>query len=167
MFIKKQEEKVMKKMLVLLALVSFAFVAYAADEMNYVIIDGKTYFSEEVKVGPGSVRIATDDGLTLKAPLKKVDALMVNGKVWERLPVVCCEGKAKGTALMEFVTQRNDLRLYKYHSDDCSLGCTFYDKSNQETMYFLYKEGKLYLRVTKENAQTVFAFFHIQFKDNA
>ena len=157
----------MKKMLVMLALVSFAFIAYAADEMNYVIIDGKTYFSEEVKVGPGSVRIATDDGLTLKAPLKKVDAFMVNGKVWERLPVVCCKGKTKGTALMEFVTQRNDLRLYKYHSDDCSLGCTFYDKSNQETMYFLYKEGKLYLRVTKENAQTVFAFFHIPFKDNA
>ncbi len=153
----------MKKSIVLWVLVMFAFVMKAAGELNYVIVEGKTYFSEDVRLGPNNVWIGTENGLTMKASLKKVDAVMVDGKLLERLPVICCKGKSMGTALMEFVTQRNDLRLYKYHSDDCKLGCTFIDKSNEETMYFIYRNGQLYLRVDQKNAANVFAFFRINF----
>jgi hypothetical protein len=155
----------MKKLIMMFALVLFAFVVKATDEMNYVTVDGKTYFSEDVKIGINNVKIGTEDGLTLKAPLKKVDALMVEGKLWERLPVYCCKGKYMGTELLEFVTQRNDLRMYKYHSDNCKLGCGFIDDSNRETRYFLYKNGKIYLRVDQKNAETVFAFFGVEYKE--
>jgi hypothetical protein len=154
----------MKKLIVLFVLVLVAFSGKVGAEMNYVTVDGKTYFSEDVKVGFSNVKIGTEDGLTVKAPLKKVDALMVEGKLWERLPVYCCKGKYMGTELLEFVTQRNDLRLYKYHSDDCKLGCGFIDDTDRETRYFLYKDGKIYLRVDQRNAETVFDFFGVQYK---
>ena len=156
----------MKKLIVLLALVSFALVVTAADDMNYVCVGGKTYFSKDVKIGLTNARIVTENGMTLKAPLKNVDSYMVNGRYWERLPLICNDGKEKGTALMEFITQRNGLRLYKYNtsSENSDLGCQFYDKSNFKTMYFVYKDGKLYLRIDAKNAETAFPFFGVKIK---
>jgi hypothetical protein len=154
----------MKKMIVLFALVLVAFTGKVGAEMNYVTVDGKTYFSEDVRVGLSNVRIETEEGLMLKASLKKVDALMVEGKLWERLPVYCCKGKYMGNELLEFVTQRNDLRLYKIQSGDCKLGCGFFDNKDREARYFIYKEGKIYLRIDEKNAETVFGFFGVQFK---
>jgi hypothetical protein len=159
----------MKKLFVMFALVSFAFVVNAADDMNYVSVKGKTYFSDDVKIGSVNVRFATEDGLTLKAPLKKVNALMVDGKLYERLPLICCKGNYKGTALLEFMNQRNGLRLYRYHPTNVNdnLGCCFYDQSQNETMFFIYQDGKLYLRIDEKNAETVFAFFRVNYKNKS
>lgn len=151
----------MKKIVAVFVVVMLAFMATAYGGMNYVIVDGKTYFSEEVKVGISSVKVVTDEGLILKAPLKRVDAYMVDGKVFERLPLVCCNGKVKCTALLELVAHRNGLRLYKYHSSDTTLGCPLGDKQNEESIFLVYKEGKLHLRVNEENGVTVLAFFNV------
>lgn len=157
----------MKKLIAVLVFFSLGFVNVAWGDMNYVSIDGKTYFSDEVKIGSSNLRITTDEGLTLKAPLKKVDAYMVNGRLFERLPLICTKGKTKGTALMEFVSQRNDLRLYKYCTlcENSELGCRFYDKSNLESVYFIYRNGELYLRIDQKNAATVLPFFHVTYKE--
>jgi hypothetical protein len=163
----KQEDKTMKKLILMFAVFAFAFIFKASGEMNYVSIEGKTYFSDEVKVGLNSLRITTDEGLTLKAPLKKVDAYMVNGKLFERLPLICKTGKTRGTALMEFVSQRNGLRLYKYCAkcEDDALGCRFFDESQNETIYLVYKDGELYLRIDKINGPTVFPFFRVDYRE--
>lgn len=155
----------MKKSIVMFALVSFALVFKATGEMNYVSVDGATYFSDDVKIGLTNVLITTENGLTLKAPLKKVNAYMVDGKLYERLQVICPKGNVKGTALMEFITQRNGLRLYKYKSfnDYDNQNCRFLDKSLLEATYFIYKDGQFYLRVNEKNAETVFPFFHVKF----
>ncbi len=156
----------MKKLVVLLALVSFAFVIQSSGKLNYVTIGDKTYFSNAVKVGINNVRIGTEDGMTVKAPLNKVNSYMVDGKLFERLPIVCIDGNVKCTELLELVAFRNGLRLYKYCPENNSknLGCCFYDESNLRAMFYIYKEGKLYLRVNKENAETVFPFFGVEFK---
>lgn len=157
----------MKKIAAMFAFVSFALAVHAAGGMDYVTVEGKNYFSEDVKIGPNNVRLTTEDGLILKAPLKKVDAFMVDGKLYERLPLICCKGKSKGTALMEFISQRNDLRLYRFHvcNEGDKLGCRFYDESNDETVLFVFREGQLYLRVDKNNAETVLPFFHVTYKN--
>jgi len=163
----KQEDETMKKLILMFAFFAFAFIYKASGEMNYVSIEGKTYFSDEVKVGLNNLRITTDEGLTLKAPLKKVDAYMVNGKLFERLPLVCKAGKVKGTALMEFISQRNGLRLYKYCAkcEDDALGCRFLDESQNETIYLVYKDGELYLRIDRINGPTVFPFFRVDYRE--
>lgn len=154
----------MKNFVILFALVVSSFVAMGADDLNYVIVDGKTYFSEEMKIGMSKVRITTDEGLTLKAPLKKVDSYMIDGKVCDRLPLVCSNGKVKATALLELVAHRNGLRLYKYHSENSTLGSCLMDKDDISTLYFIYKNGELHLRVNENNAETVLTFFGIPVK---
>ena len=160
------EELKMKKLVVLLALVSFAFVIQSSGKLNYVTVGDKTYFSDDVKVGVLNIRIETEDGLTVKAPLKKVNSYMVDGKLFERLPLICYDGHVKCTELLELVAFRNGLRLFKYYPDRTrkNLGCCFYDESNLKAMFYIYKDGELYLRVNKENAQTVFPFFGIEFQ---
>ena len=154
----------MKKLFVMFLLVSFAYAVQAEKDLNYVKVQGKHYFSNEMKIGLSNVKFTTDDGLTLKASLKKVDALMVDGKLMERLPVYCTDGKYKGTALMEFVSQRNGLRLYKYHpTENPPQTCCFSDGSEQVCVFFIYKDGNVYLHVDNKNADTVFSFFHVPF----
>ena len=155
----------MKKLIFLFVLVSFVWVAKAADELDFVCVNGVTYFSEDIKIGITNARITTENGMTLKAPLDKVVAYRVNGKLYERLPLICVDGKNKGTALMEFITQHNGLRLYKLStaSTEAPANCRFVDKANTECVYFVYKDGQLYLHVNQANASTVFPFFHVKY----
>lgn len=159
----------MKKLIVFLFLASAALFSQAGDKLDYVIVGDQTYFSEDVKIGSASVKIATDNGLTLKAPMKDVTAYFVDGRYYQRLPLVCKNGETKCTALLELVSMRNGLQLFKYRSghENNSLGCCFFDASNDEAMYFIYQHGELYLRVDRENADTVFNFFKVDFKGNS
>jgi hypothetical protein len=158
----------MKKLIVLLTVVSFAFIVKATNETNYVIVGDKVYFSNNVKIGLANLRLETEDGLTFKAPLKIVDAYMVDGTLCERLPLFCPDGRVKCTALLELVSFRNGLKLYKLcsYKNNKNLGCYFFDETNRESMYFVYKDGKLHLRVNEKNAETVFDFFHVKFISN-
>lgn len=159
----------MKKLIFLFVLVSFVWVAKAADELDFVYVNGVTYFSEDIKISATNARITTENGLILKAPLEKVDAYRVDGKLYERLPLICTDGKSKGTALLEFVTQHNGLRLYKLAS--CRMNtpenCRFADSANQECVYLVYKDGEMYLHVNQKNAETVFPFFHVKYACNS
>lgn len=155
----------MKKLIVMLAVVSLALVSRAGDELSYVVVGNKTYFSNDVKVGVTHVRIHDDNGTLIRESLKNVDAWMVDGRLCERMPVVCPDGKVRCTALMELVCQRGGLRLYKFcaHKGNNSLGCCFRDKTGDEAIYYVYKDKELHLRVDEKNAGTVFPFFHVTY----
>lgn len=76
-----------------------------------------------------------------------------------------CKGTpANCTALMEYVTQRNGLRLYKYskiqaHGELCD---NTYANAHLEFMFFVFKDGEFYMPVTKENIESVLPFFGIK-----
>ena len=158
----------MKKIAVLITLASFALVFNAFAGINYVTVGENTLFSDDVKVGTNNIKIATESGVIMKTPLENVNAYMVDGKLCERLPVVCNDGSVKCTALMELVAFRNGLGLYKYSAKRCNdkIGCTFYDETKRGAMYFVYSNGKLHLRVDNDNANTVFPFFGVEFVNN-
>jgi hypothetical protein len=155
----------MKKLIVLSVLVLFAWMAKAAGELDFVTISGVTYFSEDVHIGLLNARVTTENGQTIKVPLSKVDAYRIDGKLFERLPLICADGKYKGTALMELITQHNGLRLYKYNpgNEEPSTNCTFLDQSKEKCVYFVFKDGKLYLHVDQKNASTVFPYFRVEY----
>jgi hypothetical protein len=159
----------MKKFFILFVIVLFTWVAKAAGELDFVCINGVTYFSEDVRIGALNARITTESGTVIKAPLNKVDAYRIDGRLFERLPLICVDGKSKGTALMELITQHNGLRLYKYHPENIEApqNCRFMDKSKQECVYFVYKDGQLYLHVNQKNASTVFPYFHVEYSCNS
>lgn len=160
------EELVMKKLMVLFVFISLAFVWEAAGKMNYVTVGDKTYFSSDIKIGLTNVRITTENGLTLKAPLKMVNAYSIDGKQCERVPLVYRNGEVQCSALLELVSIRNGLKLFKlnaYSGDSPHQRCCFSNGSSNHAKYFVYKDGKLHLRVDGVNAPTVFGFFHVKY----
>lgn len=152
----------MKKFVVLISLVTFAFLGTAAGKSNYALANGKVYYSENARVVFNKIRLETEDGLTMVIPLKEVDAYRVNDRVFYRLPLVCKNGEERGNALLELVGFRNGLSLFRCLKPDESLGCCFEDTSGMVGMYFVYKGKDLYLRVDEKNAWTVFPFFGIK-----
>lgn len=152
----------MKKFILLLAIVMFAFMAKAASDMNCVVSNGKSYFSPNMKTGLTGIRMSTDEGLTLKIPYAKIDFYNADDKVYERLPLISRGGKERGTALLQLVGFHSGYRLYSYESCDHKLGRCFADESGFSRMYFVYKDGKLHLRVDEKNIDNVFSFFGLK-----
>ncbi|GAP43689.1 hypothetical protein TBC1_111846 [Lentimicrobium saccharophilum] len=155
----------MKKLIAVLLLVMTALALRAGEEtINYLTSGGKTYFCQKVRSGLFCANIVTSDGFTLKIPYSKVDSYFCKGKLYERLPVIY-EGAAKGkTALMEYVTSRNGLRLYKYcEYGECGdlLKCN-YQPAHLQVVYYVFKDGEFYLLVDCKNAATVLPFFGIK-----
>jgi hypothetical protein len=155
----------MKKLSVLLILVMSALMLTAGGKAtSYVTIGGKTYFCEKAKPGLINMNLTMDDGTIVKVPLKKVDSYYRNGRLFERLPVVMEGAGGNQTELLEYVTSRNGLRLYKYSTmqEHGELFDNTYKKAHQEFELYVFKDGKLYLQVTRENMGSVLPFFHIQ-----
>ena len=163
----------MKKLIVLLTLVSFGFITKAANELNvasnnagkdisYVIVSGKSYFSQEAKVIFNRIRMHMEGGLVLTIPLRKVDAYSVDGKIFHRLPLADKRGNEKGSALLELVAERGGLRLYRHSSMDKRLGCWFEDNRGNTGMYFVYRGDEYHVSVDERNFRTLLPFFGVQ-----
>ena len=151
--------------LLLLMLIS-ALVLQAKNEeaVNYVNSGGKTYFCQKMKSGLFCAKVRTSDGNVLKIPFTKVDSYFCNGRLYERLPLVSEGAQVNGTALMEYITTRNDLRLYRYCKfGECgNLYNSTYKKAHQQFVFLVFQDGKFYLEVDQRNAATVLPFFGIQ-----
>jgi hypothetical protein len=155
----------MKKLSALLIMVMFALMVKAGGEANsYVTVNGKTYFCQDIRSGILKMNLTMSDGTILKVPFNKVDAYSHDGRLYERLPVMCKDAPANCTALMEYITSRNGLRLYKF----CKTGScgdlldNTYEKAHLQYTFFVFKDGKFYLHVTQENAESVLPFFGIK-----
>jgi hypothetical protein len=154
----------MKKLMIISVLVLSAFAVKAAGEnISYVTIDGKTHFCQVLKTGLFRTTLIKD-GLVMKVPFRKVDAYMKDGHLYERLPVICEDGRVRGTALMEYITQRNGLRLYKLcrYTETCDPEKHVFGKAEAEYTYFVFRDGKFYLRVDEKNALTALPFFGVK-----
>lgn len=149
----------MKKLVVFVAVLALAITARASNEWSYVIVDGTPHFSQDAKMGINGIKMSCEDGTTLRIPFRKLDVASINGKIYERLPLICKDGREKCTALMELISFRNGLRLYSLKASDSSLGCCFTDEYGSPRMYFVYKDQDLYLRVDEKNISNVFSFF--------
>jgi hypothetical protein len=156
------EDPTMKKVIFLLSLISFAFLAKASGGWDYAVVDGKFYYSQDVKVLINKISMKTDEGLTLLIPLNEVEAYKVNGKTFRRLPLVCRNGKVKCHTLLQLVGYKNGLTLYRYNRSDEDLGCCFEDVEGKMGVYFVYKNGELHSRVDEKTAWTIFPFFGIK-----
>jgi hypothetical protein len=152
----------MKKVIFLLTLLSFAFIASAGNKCDYAVVDGKFYLSHDAKVLLNKISMKTDEGLTLLIPLSEVDGYCVEGKTFRRLPLVCKDGKVKCHALLQLVGYRNGLSLYRYNRHDEDLGSCFEDVEGKTGIYFVYKGEELHTRVDEKTAWTVFPFFGIK-----
>ena len=152
----------MKKIIVLLAIAFFAISGIVANESDYVVFDGKVYFCDHAKVTFNKIKLYNEEGPDQVIPLKDVDRYCVEGRVFQRLPLVCKDGNVKCTALLELISYRNGLGLYRFCSMKDQLGTCFKDSSGWHGVYFVFtKENEYYLTVGKKDIQNVMAFFGI------
>lgn len=152
----------MKKIIVLLAIAFFAISGIVANESDYVVFDGKVYFCDHAKVTFKKIKLYNEEGLDQVIPLRNVDRYCIEGRVFQRLPLVCKDGDVKCTALLELISYRNGLGLYKYGSMNDQLGTCFEDSSGWHGIYFIFtKNNEYYLTLGEKDIQSVMPFFGI------
>ncbi len=126
-----------------------------SDDISYVKTKDHVYFGNDIKRGLVKTKIITVDGSVTEVKNKKIIGYMHNNKLYELLPLVCEKNDTLCYTMMEYITSRSELRLYKYccyHS-----GCAKY-------AYFVFdKQNKLYLRVDNHhNALAILPFFGVE-----
>jgi len=156
----------MKKIWIASLACIFATCLFAGGYENpsYIKADGKVYFGSEIRTGLFKTRIIHADGTTTKVANGTIEALGNNGKVYELLPVMCKKNKLAGHALMEFITAKDGLRLYRYdcYSEHCDLANGIIDKAHPQSIFYVFKDGKFHLLVDSENAASILPFFGVK-----
>jgi|APDOM4702015023_1054809.scaffolds.fasta_scaffold84868_1 hypothetical protein len=139
--------------IIVLILLSFGINAMAGGKStSYVKAGGKVYFGQDLKMGLFNMKIISDDGNTVKIPNRDVEAYMHDSRLFERLPVICENNDTLCFALMEYITSRSGLKLYRY--------CC-YETNEPRYGYYVFNNGRLYLRIDPKNALTALPFFGV------
>ena len=142
-------------LIIALTLICFGFKAIAVnpDDVCYVKTADKVYFGQDVKMGLVYTKVISADGTVAKLKTKEIKAVMHENKLYELLPVVCERYDTLCYAMLEYVTSRSGLKLYKYC---CVAG------RDEKYGYFVFKDNKFYLRVDQNNAVAILPFFGIE-----
>ncbi len=150
-------------LLMIACVIATAVNAIEKENLNYIKANGKVYFGYKVKSGLFNTRILNSEGKTIKVKNRNVEAVVTKGKMYELLPVILHDKKVECMAMMEYVTAKDGLRLYKYtcYNEYCDLSQGIISKAQPKTIYFVYKDGQYHLRVDANNAASVLPFFGI------
>jgi hypothetical protein len=155
----------MKSILIaLMLMVSFMVVKAGDETINYVKTGDNIWFCQELRQGLFKAGVVMDDGNVLRIPFSKIEAFTCKGHLYERLPVMCENAKPGCTALMEYLTSRNGLRLYKYcqYGEFCDPAGNNYSKAHARYLFSVFKDGEFYMKVDQRNAASVLPFFGIE-----
>jgi hypothetical protein len=144
----------MKKVmfLVLSMMVLYGLNAVAGESIGYVKTEGNIYFGQKVKIGISKTRIIASDGTVVKIPNHKVEAYMQDSHLFELMPVSYNSDASVKMDLLEKVTLKDGLALYR---------STATKAGDAEFVYYVYQEGKLYLKCNELNTETVLQYFGI------
>jgi hypothetical protein len=158
----------MKKSIIFGLLMVLATGIFAAKNtgLNYVTTNGNTVFCKDVKFGMSKVRLIGENGEMSKIDVASVDAFMVDDRLFEKLPLVNAQKETTGSTMMEFITSRNGLKLYRYveYTDLVDLVTPVFSKASSGYEYYVYKDGQPYLKLDQKSAPSVLSFFGIEIK---
>ncbi len=130
----------------------------------FVVVDKDTYYCDEVKPGKATFRLFTEGKQLMKVPAGKVTAYSVNGKLYERLPVVTRNQDTAGWAFMQFIATHDGFRLYRFCSN-----CVYFDPATGEIApstpiyrYYIFKHGKFVSLTDDQHYESQLAWFGIK-----
>jgi hypothetical protein len=145
----------MKNSIVIIALLLLGIGANAitpVKDISYVKTRDTVYFGQNLKIGLFNSKIISSDGTYTKISNRDVIAYMHNSHLFEYLPVIGESNQILFYAMMEYLTSRSGLRLFRYN---------YFDGRDTKCYYYVFKDGKFYLKIDQRNALTVFPFFGI------
>jgi len=126
-----------------------------SEDICYVKTADNVYFGQDMKIGLVKTKIISVEGSVTEVKNNKITAYMHENKLYELLPVFCERNEIICYAMMEYITSRSGLNLYRY--------CC-YDGGDPRYGYFVFKNKKLYLRVEQNNALAILPFFGVAVK---
>ena len=145
----------MKKSIVIIALLLLSIGVKAitdGNDLSYIKTGNNVYFGQDLKIGLFTSKIISSDGTVTKISNRDVVAYMHDSRLFEYLPVISESNDILCYAMMEYITTRSGLRLYRY---------SCFDEKDTKCYYFVFKDGKYYLRIDQRNALTTLPFFGI------
>jgi hypothetical protein len=148
----------MKTTILIFALFLYTYGINAMSDgknVSYVKTGDKVYIGEELKVGLFNTKVYAADGTVTKIHNRDVNAYMDGSRLFEYLPVVNESNATTRYEMMEYLTTRSGLRLYR---------CGNYDSKETTYDYFVFKGGKYHLRLIQSNASSTLSFFGLKTK---
>ena len=143
-----------KSAIIILLLAGFGIRLMAGGaNISYVKTGSNVYFGEDIRMGLFNTKVFSPDGSIALVHNRDIVAYMHDSKLFELMPLVGENNENLGYARMEYVTSRSGLKLYRY----CS-----HDEKTPQQAYFVYKNGKLHLRITPDNALSTLPYFGIK-----
>ena len=156
----------MKKIMIAIVLlfISLSLLAKSKENLNYVRVDGKTYFGSEIRTGIFKTKLVTTEGQKEKFANQKIETMMNKGHLYEKLPVICKNKAIASMAMMEYIAGRDGFRLYRYNCYNPQSGIeqSIVDKDHPESVYYVFEDGKFHLSVNESNAEITLSFFGIK-----
>jgi hypothetical protein len=152
----------MRKIDILLSLVMLiGIMANASGKSNksYVVTDKDTMACKDLTFSATTANVTLADGQQTQINKENVLAFSVNGKKYENMPVYI-DGKATGNkSFLEFLSERNGLKLYKYtYLVDAGWST---GEMKKVTVLTVFKDNAYYVQVDKKNANTLLGYFDI------
>jgi hypothetical protein len=149
--------------IVIFIMMAIGIKVIAGEKVCYVTSNGNTYFGKELRQGLFKTKIVSADGKVIKVKNKDIDAISDGKHLFEKLPMICENNDTVCMAMMEYLTSRDGLKLYRYtcYSEDNDPLTNTYQQVHQQFGYFVFKDGKFYLQIDEKNAETTFPFFGI------
>lgn len=146
----------MKKSLAIFAifLIGFGIIATAeTSPFSYVKTDNAVYYGSDLKMGLFNMKIISSDGSVVKIPNQQVKAYQHNSRLFEYLPILCEKKDTICFSMMEYLTTRSGLKLYR---------CCSHEQKETKYDFYVFKDNKFYLSINKQNAKAILPFFGIE-----
>jgi hypothetical protein len=154
----------MKRILIMIGLLQLTTAfCMAKSEDCFVVIGDNTYYCNSIRMGQGNTRIYSATGM-LKIPTPLISAYYLEGKLFERMPVVNKNLDTAGWAFMQFIASRSGYRLYRYCSN-----CVHYDPVSGEIApptqvyrYYVFKDRKFVAVADERNVKNLLTRFGVK-----
>jgi hypothetical protein len=158
------EGQIMNRITIIISLLMLSSVlCNAMSEDCFVVIGDNTYYCNSIRMGQGNTRIYSESGM-MKIPTPLISAYFLEGKLFERMPVVNKNMDTAGWAFMQFIASRSGYRLYRYCSN-----CVHYDPVTGEIAppvpayrYYVFKDRKFVAVADDRNVKNLLTRFGVK-----
>lgn len=146
------EERIMKKLLFLLALSAIMATVSAIPKAFYVSLNGKVECNH-ISLRANKAKVILPSGEKVFVPLSEIDSYSLNGRVFDK-QMLYADNKPIKRVYMEKISERDGFSLYKYS--------TWLDKDDKADLYFVYKGSQYNSSVTTKNYKYVLPYFGVK-----
>jgi len=139
--------------LILFLLLGLSLSGFTIDDC-YLQTKNMIYNGVDIKTSRDYTRIIFNDGSLLKVDNQDVAAYKHHNQLFMRMPVICEKNDTLCFAMMKYITTKSGISIYQYC---CPKG---------DDVFFEYKEGKFYRRLSASEAKTELTKIGIKTRDD-